>query len=472
VSDAYQDLANLFGVYDGSAQTPINTLDKMFDMSGNPMFLYLTGVIDESQFGSFVRSALVEPVDISGADYFVMQDMNAGDPVLSEAYRLIQRGVSVNAAMIAMLKKYNETYANDVDMLDSRSTYMEYALADLNEFKAKWDKAQEIASKRDSGEYMENPDGTLSKKMDPTKGSDVLKQLGLPPALQNTLVWDVVPDDKLLAIAASKDEYAMRILKPFASMIDPATGVLVQKEAKKIAQEATSKAKSAYEVMLNRTPEGREYLKQVTTGKTQAEKSQDARGAILRGPLTNIPGIARGIQAVGNNIVDQIKEGKVQPSIAQIVGGKIAGLFGFGDDEKKEKANQADVDAKLAASYAGRAEQERLRKPLDSARTLAANAMLEAQQYRQASVSPYRGTTPAVSWLNQAFPFASLLSQTGERQMNVPSPMGTRATPGIFSVPNALSAAKTDPRLKGLTPQQVDLFSTFFAKSFSSFNGR
>lgn len=435
---SYQDLTDLFGVYDESAQTPINTLNKMLSISGNPLFMYLTGVMSPDDLRNTVQMATWEPVDISDADYYVMDEMNAGDPVLMVAYQAIRQGVSINAAMRSMLDAYNREAQKNPQMANdpqSRALYLEYALADITEYKRKWDNAQNIKSKYDSGEYVEGANGTVLKRMDPTKAADVLKQMGMPYALQNPFVWEVVPDANLLAVAASHDERALRALSPFAHMIDPATGMLVQREAKKIAKKATSTAQSVYEEILGKTPEGREYLKQVTTGKTQAEKRKDTAGALVKGPLLNMsPLLKAATRGVGG----------------EIVGGAA-------------ESGADDYWAKLGASYAGRAEQERLMKPINTAKERAMSASAEANKYRQGAIN--RGTVPAISLLNQTFPFAAVLSQTGAPQVRIPSMGGVNMAPTGGSSADYLKWALQDPRVKGMTPQQIDLFSTYFAKT-------
>lgn len=442
MSEEYLDLADLFGVYEGSAQTPINTLNKMFGISGNPLFLYLTGVMDANALRSSVQMATWEPVDTSDTDYWVMEEMNVGDPVLTSAYQLIKKGVSVNAAMRSMLDAYNKQYKNDPTMLDSRETYMQYALNDIEEFKRKWDNAQNVESKFNSGEYVQNPDGSVSKRMDPTKAADVLKQMGMPGILQNPFVWEVVPDAQLLGIAAQKDEYAQRILKPFERMIDPATGMLIQKEAQKIAKRSADAGKSAYEMLLSQTKEGKRYLegKTTTIGGAALTDSTIASRAAANPP--NFP----------TSSEKSAQKPKETPK--GVVGNSVL-------DENPE------YWAKLAASYAGRAEQERLMKPVNTARTRALAGAQEAMEYRQGAVRA--GTSPAIGIINQAFPFASALSQSGEPQIRFPFLGGVSSSSGgrlgaLGPIADQWLYAKKDPRLQGLTPQQIDLFSTIFAQ--------
>jgi hypothetical protein len=473
MSNTYQDLADLFGVYEKSAQTPINTLNEMFSISGNPLFMYLTGVMSADDLRNTVQMATWEPVDISDAEYYVMERENADDPVLAEAYALIKQGVSINAAMRSMLNAYNKQAASNPQLANdpaARDLYLQYALDDITEFKKKWDNAQNIYNKREAGEYVDGPDGSLIKRMDPVKASDVLKQMGMPGVLQNPFVWEVVPDANLLAVAASHDERAQRALAPIAKMIDPATGMLLQREAQKMAKQATGKAQSAYEMMLNQTPEGRKYLKEVTTGKTQAEKSKEASGALLKGPLANLGGLWNGLRNIAGDIVDGARKRMTDEevgldfpergTVAQIVAGRV-----LGNDKKEEKVNQDDYWAKLAASYAGRAEQERLQKPIDAARSRAMEASRTANEYRQGALN--KGTTPAVSMLNQAFPFASALTQRNAPELRLPAALGASMAPVGGSTQDYMKWAMQDPRLKGMTPQQIDIFSSYFAKSLS-----
>ncbi len=445
------DLGDLFGVYGGSRQTPINTLDKMFEMSGNPLFMYLTGVMDANQLSNAVQMATWEPVDISGADYYVMEQANASDPVLNVAYQLIKQGVSINAAMRSMLDAYNREAQKDPMMAkdpQSRELYLRYALEDITQYKAKWDAAQEIESKYNSGEYVPGPNGALIKRMDPTKAADVLKQMGLPGVLQNPFVWEVVPDKKLLAIAASKDEYAQRILKPFEKMIDPATGLLVQKEAQKIAKQATAVGQSAYEAMLNQSKEGRAYLN--ASNSSMLDDRTPASKAAANPPVMPTSRQASGLDPMPDEDKprDSMTEGEKRLAAHR------AGLT----------AEQQEQWAKLAQSYAGRAEQERLTKPVTTAREQALKAVAEGDQYRAASISPQRGQVPAINMLNQAFPMSSLLSQAGSSGP-VGIPFLGRPTSGSWVKPveQQWLEAKKDPRLRSLSPQELEVFSMMFA---------
>ena len=438
------DLGDLFGVYEGSRQTPINTLDKMFEMSSNPLFMYLTGVMSPNQLRTAVDMATWEPVDISGADYYTMLEADADDPVLLKAYQLIMQGVSTNAALRSILDSYNPN--NTPQDANKQNLYFDYAQSAIEQFKAAWDKAQDIEAGYTSGKYRESADGGLLQRMDATKASDVLKQMGMPGVLQNTFVWDVVPDDKLLAIAASKDEYAQRILKPFADMIDPATGMLIQKEAQKIAKQATAVGQSAYEAMLNQTKEGRAYLESAdsqTFAPTTASKAA-ANPAVM--PTSRQ---ASGLDPMPG---DDKPKSKMTPAEERLASHRSG-----------QTAQQQEQWAKLAQSYAGRAEQERLTKPVTTARELAIKATEEADEYRQASISPERGSIPAIDMLNQAFPMASVLSQAGEQQVGMPFLGGARSGGWVKPIQQQWLEAKKDPRLKKMTPQQIEVFSKLFA---------
>lgn len=394
--NSYQDLTALLGGMEDTSSGPLNTLQKMLTMTGNPLFLYMQGVISAEDLQNAVLSATTEAVDFSNADYVSIENADYGDPVLMKAYGLVKQGMSTPAVMAQILRDYE-----DKEMIASgkMSKDIEYIEASIENFKDAWDAAQKLESGINSGEYMVNADGTVSKRMDYQTASSILSKMGMPAYLQNPDMWNLVGDPDILARAAAKNDEASGIIEELnKTLLTPAQQ---NKRNKAVAQTGTQ----VYQDFLKKTPEGQKLLKQVTTGKTNLEKTQEAKEGLLKNAIS--------ILIPGSGTVRGVKR-----SIGWATGGakRLGNLVGIGDDKDNEKpksvvAQNQDYWAKLAGSYAARAKYEQGQKPIRQKQTAADKAIEDARAL--ARLAAQKGSVPALSMVQQALPLAQMFAMSG-----------------------------------------------------------
>lgn len=378
----------------------LSAFDRVLEMTGNPLFLYLQGVITPEMLLQSVRNATSKPLDTSMADWKPFEEAAAGNTMLLTAYDMIKKGYSVGATMEALDREMVASGNTD----EASTRRLGYIESDLEEFKKRWDGANEIARRVDAGELFEGDDGVVREKLDTAQAMSVLGRMGMPQLLQNPMMWDVIPDPELLAKAAVKDAEATSLLKSLAPIVDLETGMLKPREARKIQKESASTASKAYQDFLKRTPEGQSLLERVTgprTVKTKEEKAQQQSSNIRKGLIgyaLNTIGLPVALGATlykgGKKIIGDISEGKLVNPIGS---------------EPKPKVDQQDYWAKMAASYAGRAAQDQARKPITTLQERAKKA--EADALAAMAEAKAKGTPAALQFVQQGLAPAMALTQ-------------------------------------------------------------
>lgn len=431
-----------------STGSNISALSNMLGLMGNPLFLYTQGVLTPEMLLDAIRQSTSETVDLSGGDFKALEDAAADDPSLSTGFDMIKRGYSISSIMRVL----TDQAQTDGELSQFASKTLDYVKSDLEEYKKRWDIAQGAMEKVQSGEYFYDANGSLRSRMETGKAMDVLAQMGLPKYLQNPMMWEVVPDQDLINRALAKDSEAESILKSLAPIVDMQTGLLRPGESKKLAKEMTKTGTSVYQEFLRKTPEGKNFLKQVTqkkpTGPTEqgrlatdlkkiysAVESGDIRKMISTGQVVSsrsleslLRNVAKGAVTAGKNVIKSF----TGPSLGQQAKKMM---------EEGKKQQTQDYWAKLAGSYASRAKYEEQRKPISDLQARAAAAKAAADRIAQEAVLKGRqqGNAPALGFIQQAYPLAQMMTAPAPRVSVAPAPRRTLSDAEIDQMSSMLA---------------------------------
>jgi len=362
---------NAFWDYIGGGKTGgsnASLYNSVIGMVGNPVFLLQQGIITPESLVENIRLQTSEPIDTSTIDYVSLEQGAVGEPLLMSAFDLIKQGFSVGSTMRALYGeaagtagKVSEKAAFDINSIES----------DLNAFKAAWDAANDVADKVANNEYFERG-GVVYKPKPLDEAQGILAAMGLPKYLQNPLLWETVPDPTLLADAVAGEEKAASLAKQYNLLLTPTKDIEDPKE-----RVATERLKAqAKEVNAATQKAGESAYKNFL--ETQAKKPEMQTkfqyvvpGTQYNDPYTGVPNFRGGVKAVTT--------------------------------DKNKPAN--DMWAKMAGSYAARAQYEQGKKPITDLQKASAEALARAQEARKQALA--KGSPLAMSILSQGLPFAS-----------------------------------------------------------------
>jgi len=390
-----------------SAGSNISAMNSLLGLMGNPLFLYTQGVITPEMLLESVRQSTSEVVDMSGADFKSLEAAAEGDDALSTGYEMLKRGYSISSIMRTLTKQ-----AGDAGRDDSISMkQLEYVEDDLNEFKKRWDAAQDAFAKVESGEYYYDGD-VLRGRMETGKAMDVLAQMGLPKFLQNPMMWEVVGDPELLARASVKNKEATAILEGLAGVVDQQTGMLTPSYSRKMSKDVQKTGVDVYQEFLKKTPEGRKTLEKVTAPR-EGEKSGLSKLIGLTSVLSPAVGAVRTAAKTVSKIAGGDGMSLLKPSAPIPVKALVAAAGG--GTANKDKVDQNDYWAKMAGSYAARAKYEEERKPISDLQRRAAEARAAADKIIAEAKARGATTAPAFQFIQAALPNAYALTAPAPR---------------------------------------------------------
>lgn len=424
-----------------SAAGNINLYQDIMSMVGNPIFLYEQGLVDENTLTALVRQATREPIELADSDYVSLED-NANarqDTVAVQAYNLIKGGATVAQVL-------REIAGEGASSAGKISQQLDYDLRKLEEdlviFKDRWDAAQKLESGIASGEYSVIGDQVFAP-MATDKAVAALKGLGLPAFLQNPALWEVVPDAKLMAEAAVGEQRAAGLAQELDKLITK-DGVLRSPADRRAVNEAVSKAGTdVYTSFLSRTPEGRSFLEQMKQKPVRESKTNI--GAVAKDVLLGqIPvvgqayllgkGAVKGVTGAVKSVADSWGEGAPgsrdeQGNFVRPWDRKPAAQIAREEkkvtEAEKRKAQEQDMWAKMAGSYAARAAYEEARKPVTSLEQRVKEAEKRVEEQKAAAMAA--GRPLALDIIPQAIATASMLAQPA------PKPRYVKPKPRVLS---------------------------------------
>lgn len=393
-----------------TASSNLTTFDKALNMTGNPLFLWQQGIITPGELLNAVRLATSKPVDMTSADWKPFEEAATGNPVLLTAYDMIKKGYSIGATMDALYREMESA-----GTAETSGKRLQFIQSDLEEFKKRWDSANDIARRVDAGELFVDGD-VVRERMDTGSAMATLRAMGMPEMWQNPAMWEIAADPTLLAEAQKKGKRAEALQTALSQFVNLETGLVKPGLSREIVKGSTAEAQSQYESFLKKTPAGQEVLKKVSgprTVKTKEEKSKQQSENIKKGLI----GFA--LNTIGL---------PVAAAVTAYKGGKalLNALPGGNPDTGRAKQEQ-DQWAKLAASYAGRAKQEEMLKPVTTLQERTKRA--EDEALKALAAAKAAGTPLALQYAQAALPTAMAL---------------TRGSGTVKRAPRTLSDAEID----------------------------
>jgi hypothetical protein len=335
-----------------SSSGNLNLYQDIISMVGNPLFLYQQGIINADTVLEMVRGATREPIDTAALDYVSMEKFAEArqDPLAMRGFELIKNGATVEQVLREIVGTGATAAGKMSDKLNSDLRYLEN---DLVRYESRWLAAQDVLEKLSTGEYTEI-DGQVFKPKPLDEAMAATKALGLPTALQNPAMWEIIPDAKLLADAAVGEQQAVSLTNELNRLIKESTTAATKSSTDVYKQMlANPDVKRIYE-------EARMRDQQKVGGfvATRMAQQGEAKPAVTQKPAGGFAA-TRGV-----------------PAGRPVVKGATAPVAGFaatrGMQQKpmpkpdEAAAQYSDYWAKLGASYAGRGEQEQRRKPIES----------------------------------------------------------------------------------------------------------
>lgn len=361
---------------------------------GNPVYLYLNGLVSGEQLYGDIQNLLYEPIDISGADWKTLRDdaYAAGDDLLTEAYDLIEAGLSPDRVRAALSNKF----ADSLGMLDDNErNQLDFLKESLATYSEAWNNAKDIEEKISIGVYRPDPSGRILAPVDWQTGFSRLRSWGLDEYNANPDLWWNMPDPVTMGQADTLAKEAGLLNQDFEKLAS-ATTKKSAKTAENVYKEFITKyggaARADKGEGFGSTRGGTPAPTPVKPGKETAKQGGFAA--------------SRGVPAAKPAARPQTSTGF---PASRGVGSAPA-------PQTTQLGKQADYWAKLAASYAGRAAQEANAKQLATMKSDVEKKEAEAAAVRSAALS-----TPNTRGL-QMLQMASLMAAQGGGGGGRPAP--------------------------------------------------
>jgi hypothetical protein len=421
-----------YGVPIGTdSNSQLNLFQDVMNTMSDPTFLYLQNLISGEQLATDVQDLLYDSIDPSEADWASMESTaeETGNDLLVQAMRDIRAGLTSNQVKTKLMKQFAvNNMVNDVD-----KNTIDNLIADLEDYEKKYKRAVEIDSKLLAGQYIQDEFGNILSPVDQETGRKRLEGAGFEGYYANPQNWQTAPNKEDVAKSQKFLEEANALEEERLN------------KSKAITKSSATTAESAYKSFLSKTPEGRQVLERVSAPRKQQKKDDSQARNIALGLIANTIGLPVALGYTGwkaaNAVVDSI--GKSTPGTRDAQGNFIRPwdrkpIAVQKREQEKAQTNQ-DYWAKLAASYAGRGEQEQKSKEVAALGKRVEQKKQAAQASMDAARTIQRGTTPALDMLAIAPYFAAMASR---------------------SVPKAKTGK---PAMRTLSDQEIETMSNMIA---------
>lgn len=384
-----------------TGNTNASLYNSIIGMLGNPIFLLQQGLITPESLVDNIKLQTSEPIDTSSIDYVALEQGAAGDDLLTSAFDLIKQGFSVGSAMRAM---YGEA-AGEAGKISEKAKFdIDSIEGELTAFKATWDAANDVADKITSGEYFERG-GVVYKPKPLDEAQGIMSAMGLPKYLQNPVLWETIPEPNLLAKAVAGEKEAESLVRQYSLLLTPTKDIEDPKE--RVATERLKAQAKEVNVATQKAGESayKNFLEtQAKKPEMQTEFRYVVPGTRYNDPYTGVPSYRGGVKTVTT--------------------------------DKNKPANE--MWAKMAGSYAARAQYEQGKKPISDLQKASAEALARAQEARKQALA--KGSPLAMSILSQGLPLAAAAV--------APTPTAPRAS---------------RPAMRTLSDAEIELMSNMLA---------
>lgn len=414
------------------SNSQLNLFQDVMNTMSDPTFLYLQNLISGEQLATDAQDLLYDSIDPSEADWASMESTaeETGNDLLVQAMRDIRAGLTSNQVKTKLMKQFAvNNMVNDVD-----KNTIDNLIADLEDYEKKYKRAVEIDGKLLAGEYIQDEFGNILSPVDQETGRKRLEGAGFEGYYANPQNWQTAPNKEDVAKSQKFLEEANALEEERLN------------KSKAITKSSATTAESAYKSFLSKTPEGRQVLERVSAPRKQQKKDDSQARNIALGLIANTIGVPVALGYTGwkaaNAVVDSI--GKSTPGTRDAQGNFVRPwdrkpIAVQKREQEKAQTNQ-DYWAKLAASYAGRGEQEQKSKEVAALGKRVEQKKQAAQASMDAARTIQRGTTPALDMLAIAPYFAAMASR---------------------SVPKAKTSTK--PAMRTLSDQEIETMSNMIA---------
>jgi hypothetical protein len=368
----------------------LNLFQDIMQTMADPTFMYLQGLLTDQEVAAEVEGLLYDPIEISTANW--RDDYNfaveSGNDIIAEGMQLIQQGFKVPSIIVKLKERFKDSFGDFSQFdEDAADLYRE----ELEAFQEKYINAQDIEGKILSGEYIRDASGNVLKPVDKETGQKRLENFGFRGYQANPDSWRVMLNAPDVERAQKLAEESTRLTEERANK---------QKAGQK---QSVTLAQSAYKEFLNKTPEGKKILEQVS----KPRKTEKATEYPWNKPTP--------VGSLSAPLSTRISYGAGQLFKKLLPSGGVSLPFSGGLDEKvkeMKKAQNEDYWAKMAASYAGRAAQDEKRKELER---LDAQATEKAEAAKQSMVQARAsGTSSALDQMKLAPYFAAMIASQAQ----------------------------------------------------------